>query len=262
MPDIIGITLLLALLSTTVQADTLPTLDRTRSGTIFGNSGGAFDQYILQHPGGDRSITLRMTYGPLHPNAEGGIGFKVYGEKGAWVGEATKVEGQPAVLTFTLTTKFPTQYLVQVQNYYPGFQISYTLEPLGLAEARARPVSVAEAGTAARPGQLVWLAQGRLAGNRAGSFDFYEYRGEAGKSVWIKMTYEPNIPVIAPGVGFNVYRGPDRVGQGSALTNDLSTRWTNLIPREPSTYLIQVYNYIPEVQLVYRLEVTSLPAAK
>ena len=80
MPRIIGVTLVIALtllLAVTVQAQVHPTLDRARSSTLVGNSAGAFDKYIFKHPGDGQSINLQMTYRPVHPNAEKGIGFKV-----------------------------------------------------------------------------------------------------------------------------------------------------------------------------------------
>lgn len=252
---------LVLILTVAVQAQTIPTLDRARSSTLVGDSAGAFDQYILKHPGGGQSINLQMTYRPVHPNAELGIGFKVYGENGKLVGVSRKVSGTGGVLELALTTNRATQYLVQVQNYYPGFRMSYTLDPQGLAAAAGpAPQPTAEAGTAQNPGRLVNLAQGQVAGNRAGSFDYYRLEGQPDESIWIKMTYQPTNAVIAPGVGFNVYRGSQRLAQGQTLEENRTGLWANLIPGESGTYLVQVYNYIPGVLVDYELEVTTQPA--
>ncbi len=264
---IVGILLMVALtlvLTAAVQAQPAPSmLDRARSGVLTGNSAGAFDRYILRHPGGGQAVNVQMTYRPVHPNVEKGIGFKVYGEGGKLVGEARKATGTGGVLELALTANQPMQYLVQVQNYYPGFRVSYTLDPVGLAAAaRPAPQPTAEAGTARNPGRLINLAEGRLTGNRAGAFDYYRLDGEPGESVWIKMRYQPNNAVIARGVGFNVYRGPERVGQGQTLEEDPGALWTNLVPREPSTYLVQVYNYMPGLQVDYELEVMAQPAGE
>ncbi len=249
--------LLLALLTTVALADAPPALDRTRSGTIVGDWAGAFDYYILKHPGAGRPVTLRMVFTPWHPNNERGIGFNLYAEQGRLAGQGTRVEGRPTELAITLTADFPTEYLVQVHNYYQGFRISYTLTPEGLAKAIAEVGPPAKGGTAQQPSLLVDLAQGSVPGLRHGSFDFYEFRHPGGKPIWIKMIYQPNHWIIAHGVGFNVYRRADLVARGQPLGLDQHIRWVKLEPKEPTTYLIQVYNYIPEIVLTYRLAVTE-----
>lgn len=253
---VIGILLLFMMLVPAAQAQTALPLDRARSGTIVGNSGGAFDRYTLNHPGAGQPITLRMTFSPWHPNHEKGIGFKLYGARGKLIGESVKVEGHPTELALTVTADFPTEYLVQVQNYYSGFPMRYSI-PEGLAAAEARVGPPAPAGSAQRPGRLVRLAQGTLAGLRHGSFDFYKYQHPGGKPIWIKMIYQPDHWIIAPGVGFNVYRGADRVAEGQPLGLDQHIRWAKLEPDKPTLYLIQVYNYIPEIQLTYQLATTE-----
>lgn len=60
-------------------------------------------------------------------------------------------------------------------------------------------------------------------------------------------------------MGFNVYRGHELVAQGQPLDLDQHTRWVKLAPADPTTYLVQVHNYIPEVVLTYQLAVTEQP---
>lgn len=245
-------------LTATAQAGP-PPLDRTRSDTIVGNWGGAFHYYTLEHPGAGRLITLRLNFSPWHINKEGGIGFNLYAEKGRLAGRASKVKGQPTQLALTVTADFPTTYLVQVHNYYHGFQITYSLEPEGLAEARAEVAPPVAGGTAQQPGRLIDLAQGSVPGLRHGSFDFYEFRHPGDKRIWLKMVYQPDHWIIAPGVGFNVYLGSKLVAQAQPQGGDLHIRRVKLDPDEPTTYLVQVYNYIPEILLTYQLAVTEHP---
>lgn len=254
--------LLLMLATTTVHAGAPQSLDRTRGGTIAGNSGGAFDYFIFEHPGAGRPVTLRMTFSPWHPNYETGIGFNLYAENGQLAGRGEKVDAHSTQLALTVTTDFPTTYLVQVHNYYPGFQMGYSLVPEGLAAARAEVGLPVQGGTAQRPGLLVSLAQGSLPGLRHGSFDYYEFRHPGGKPMWVKMVYEPNHWIIAHGVGFNIYHGHELVAQGQPLGLDTHTRWVKLAPAEPTTYLVQIYNYIPEILLTYRLAVTEQPVGE
>ncbi|MFQ5592547.1 MAG: hypothetical protein ACE5HA_00125 [Anaerolineae bacterium] len=250
-----SVMLLLMLPTAVAQAGAPPALDQARGGTIVGNSGGAFDYYVLEHPGAGRAVKLRMDFAPWHINREQGIGFNLYDEKGRRVGRGMKVDPHAVELAFTLTTDFPTRYLIQVHNYYQGFVMSYSLVPEGLADAEVG--SPATGGTAQQPGLLVDLAEGSVPGLRHGSFDYYQFYHPGGKPIWIKMVYQPDHWIIAPGVGFNAYLGHWLAAQGKSDGVAKNMRWVKLAPAEPTTYLIQVYNYIPEILLTYQLAVTE-----
>jgi hypothetical protein len=256
---VISLVVLLALSVTAVSADSRPLLDQVRTGTIAGNSGGAFDYYTLKLPGAGKLVTLRMTYGPEHAYADRGIGFNVYADNGKRVGHSRPVEGRATEMALTISTDFPAVYLVQVYNYFPGFQLSYSLWPEGLVEAQAEVGAPASDGSAQNPARLVNLAQGQVPGLRHGSYDFYQFHHPGGKSIWIKMVYYPDHWIIADGVGFKVYQGSEEVAEGQPLGLDKHIRWVELAPAKPTTYLIQVYNYIPEILLDYQLAVTEHP---
>jgi hypothetical protein len=243
-------------LTPAAQAQTLPLLNQTVSGTLVGNSGGAFNKYILQYPGDGRPVTIQMTYSPSHPNSAYGIGFQVWGPNAQLLGEGAPVEGQPTVLSLTLTSDTPGDYVVSVQNYYPGFQMSYTLQAEGLQQPPAAP----NAGlTASAPIPLAGASQGVLAGNQAGSFNYYDLHTDGNESIWISMTYQPNLSIIAPAVGFNVYQGSHLVAKGIILDQDPSTRVVSLVAQNPADYVVQVYNYAPSVELNYQLQITRTP---
>ena len=168
-----------------------------------------------------------------------------------------KVDPHSVELVFTLTADFLTRCLIQVHNYYPGFLMSYSLVPEGIAEAEvALP---AAGGTAQQPALLVDLAEGSVPGLRHGSFDYFQFYHPGGKPIWIKMVYQPDHWIIAPGVGFNVYLGHWLAGRGTSDRVAKNMRWVKLAPAEPTTYLVQVYNYIPEILLTYQLAVTEQP---
>lgn len=255
----VGTGLLLLLFATVAHAGAPPTLDQVYRGTIAGNSGGAFDYYVLEHPGAGRAVKLRMDFSPWHLNKERGIGFNLYDEKGRLVGRGVKVDPHSTELVFTLTTDFPTRYLVQVHNYYSGFVMSYSLAPEGIAEAQAEVGAPATGGTAQQPALLADLAEGSVPGLRHGSFDYFQFHHSGGKPIWIKMVYQPDHWIIAPGVGFNVYLGHWLAAQGKSDGVAKNMRWVKLAPAEPTTYLVQVYNYIPEILLTYQLAVTEQP---
>ena len=254
---IAGTLLMVTLSATTVHAGMPELLDQAHGGVIVGNRDGAYDAYALEHPGGGRSITVRMNFGPWHPNNEGGIGFNLYPEGGKPAVQGLKPDAHATQLAITLTDDFPTNYLVQVHNYYHGFWMNYVLDVEGLVQAKAAVKAPVEGGTAKKPAPLAGLGRGTVPGQSHGSFDCFEFYHPGGKAVWIKMIYQPDHWIIAHGVGFNVYHGHDLIAHAEPLGLDWHTRWVKLEPAMPATYFIQVYNYIPEITLSYQIAVTE-----
>ncbi len=123
----------------------------------------------------------------------------------------------------------------------------------------------AQAAPAASYPQLVngVAATGSIVGSRAGAFAYYtiSYLGDR-SVVTIELEFAPADPVIRLGFGFNVY-GPDGyfIGEGAAAESEshepmqLQYSDNNL-----ATWLVQVYNYIPGLQVQYSLLATGLPS--
>jgi hypothetical protein len=108
-----------------------------------------------------------------------------------------------------------------------------------------------------------WLS-GVLIGNRAGTFAYFtiNYPGN-GNVVTVELRFVSADPVTASGVGLNVY-GPNAfvIGQGAPMQDTggegaLQVRWAD---HSAATWLVQVYNYIPNCKVDYRIVATGLPA--
>ncbi len=106
---------------------------------------------------------------------------------------------------------------------------------------------------------------GVLTGNAGGAFAFYklDYPGDL-SVVTIEMRYVPADPVTTAAVGFNVY-GPNGyvIGQGQKVAD---TGGEGVLKLEysddnPVTWLVQVYNYMPNLSLSYSIVAEGLPEA-
>jgi len=105
---------------------------------------------------------------------------------------------------------------------------------------------------------------GTLAGNRAGAFAYYtiDYPGNR-HVVTIELRFTPNDPLTTSGIGFNVY-GPDGyvIGHGkpnrTADVGLLKLRWSD---KTEGTWLVQVYNYLPDRRISYTIEAQGLPVS-
>jgi len=105
---------------------------------------------------------------------------------------------------------------------------------------------------------------GTLAGNRAGAFAYYtiDYPGDL-RVVTIEMRFMPNDPLTSSGVGFNVYApGGYVIGQGKPnRTADGGLLKLRYSDNNPATWLVQVYNYLPDRAISYTIEAQGLPVS-
>ena len=104
---------------------------------------------------------------------------------------------------------------------------------------------------------------GTLTGNAAGAFAFYtlDYPGDE-SVVAIELRYVPADAVTNSGVGFNVY-APDGylIGQGVPIEDTGGEGLLALLygDSNEATWLVQVYNYIPDHTISYDIVVKGLP---
>lgn len=106
--------------------------------------------------------------------------------------------------------------------------------------------------------------EGTLTGSRAGAFRYYtiEYPGDL-RVVNIEMWFAPADPVTRLGVGFNVY-GPNGYfigegGEAEGAADGLLRLWYS--DASKATWLVQVYNYIPDHTIGYTIVAEGLPRA-
>jgi len=105
------------------------------------------------------------------------------------------------------------------------------------------------------------MLSGSLVGNSAGSFDYFVINYPGGSQVvTIEVRFAPGDPAVLAGVGFNVY-GPAGFDVGESLPTGDNDGVERLVHSEEdaTTWLIQVYNYIPDVTVSYTIGTTGLP---
>ena len=103
---------------------------------------------------------------------------------------------------------------------------------------------------------------GVLTGNRAGAFAYFTVNYPGNRDVVrIELTFVPGDPVTSRGVGFNVY-GPGgyEIGQGQRnAAGDAGVLELLYSDDNKATWLVQVYNYIPDRTIAYSVAVEGLP---
>jgi hypothetical protein len=101
-----------------------------------------------------------------------------------------------------------------------------------------------------------------LSGNRAGAFAYYsiEYPGD-GRVVTIELDLAPGDPVAMNAAGLNVY-GPNGyfIGSGVKSPDKVDRKVVQWSDYNRTRWLIQVYNYLHDVPVSFRLKVSGLPA--
>jgi hypothetical protein len=94
---------------------------------------------------------------------------------------------------------------------------------------------------------------GYLTGNAGGANAVYKVTVPADASdIQVTMTWSPDDPIIATGVGFVAY-GPSGEVRTGAGTGNPGERIATLATDEPGVYQIQVYNYIDGLTIQYAL---------
>jgi hypothetical protein len=105
---------------------------------------------------------------------------------------------------------------------------------------------------------------GWLTGNGGGAFHYYkvDYPGD-GRVVTISFDFAPWDPLLGAGVGFNVYgRNGYHIGQGSgAGLSSHQVRELSYSDDVAAIWLIQVYNYVPNRTISYRIKIGGMPPA-
>lgn len=227
------------------------------SAVLTGNSAGAFAYYAIDYPGDESVITIELRFNPADPVTKLGIGFNVYGPNGYLIGAGLALDNTNGngVLRLEYADSNPTTWLVQVYNYLPSATINYVVVAEGLPET-AEPATeepgqvVTEPETPTEPAEPL-TGSGSLTGNAGGAYAVYEVTVPAdGSDVEVTMSWWPDDPVIAAGVGFVAW-GPGGQAHDGGGTGTPGERTTTLPADEPGVYQIQVYNYIDGLTIQY-----------
>jgi hypothetical protein len=231
--------------------------EKAVSAVLTGNGGGAFAYYAINYPGDGSVVTIELRYNPADPVTSSAVGFNVYGANGFDIGQGQKIAdtGGDGVLQLAYSDSNAATWLVQVYNYLPDVSIAYTIMAEGLpttatatAETTPQTVTTTQTETAAA---VPLTGSGYLLGNAGGAYATYKVTVPADATdVQVKMTWSPDDPVIATGVGFVAYGPQGQMHQGVGTGNP-GERTTTLPTNEPGVYEIQVYNYIDGLTIQY-----------
>jgi len=241
-----------------------------QGGSIPGGPGGHFTYFRFAYPGG-WPVHLE-----LQPNTEDKlvlkyVGYKVYGpepnreyvdgrldEDQVWQGGRDLISDDRGV------------YYVQVYNYNPnpGTALNFTLlagdlppQPeegqaaAGPVRGSAGHVAIPIGAAGGEPARDESAQSGTLAGQAGGSFRYYQFTQPRDTSVTVNMQVSPNNAGVLGRAGFKVY-GPERGKeylQSEADTGRTPNQRGVLWVTEGGTYVVQVYNYNPDVDVDYRL---------
>jgi hypothetical protein len=230
------------------NADPVALANRTPvSGTLVGSRSGAFAYYTIDYPGNRHVVTIELRFMPDDPVTSLGVGFNVYAPDGFLIGQSRPNENaEKGVVELQYSDDDPATWLVQVYNYIPDSLVYHTIVAKGLPSSPGSPVS------------------GALTGDSSGAFAFYtiDYPGDL-RVVTIELDFVPADPVTCLGVGFTVY-APDGFLIGEGTRKD--ERYPGVLSLDYSdddsaTWLVQIYNYIPNRVVDYTLVAKGLPSA-
>jgi hypothetical protein len=264
-------------------------LSGTVSGALPGGQGGHFAFYKFTYPGNWHKVTINLNASPNDYNILQYAGFKVYGPTGREYLSAQALRDANPSATADLITIEPGEYMVQVYNYAPepAAVVNFSLNAQGLPEQPAvRPAAAAPASapapaaaapapaaapasamtdnsTSAGARPFTGSADGQLDSGPGGHFQFFkfQYPGEQRK-VTINLTATPNDAEILKYVGFKVYGPTGREYLTAESFKDANPSATaELATIEPGEYMIQVYNYAPnpDVVVTFQLKSNDLP---
>jgi 5'-nucleotidase len=94
---------------------------------------------------------------------------------------------------------------------------------------------------------------GLLTGNAGGAFDTYMMSWPEDQEITLTLRYSPADPVIAEGVGINVYGPSGKVAEG-VYTGEHGARTVTFDAEARATYTVQVYNYVPGRTIGFTVE--------
>lgn len=99
---------------------------------------------------------------------------------------------------------------------------------------------------------------GTLMGNRAGAFAYYriEYPGDD-RVIAVELSVTPGDPATMRGVGINLY-GPNgfKMGETVPIGSGVAVLYGDKVK---ATWIVQVYNYLPDVTVRYSIVARGLP---
>lgn len=221
----------------------------------FPQVGGLRFRYDPTKAAGSRVTSVEVknadgTYGPIDANAtyklvsndfmrKGGDGYTMFAERAIDPYDAGAIMADAVA-----------EYIALNSPVSPEVEGRITVGEGAAAAAAAAPAAPAAAEEPVEAARAEWA--GMLAGDRGGAFDTYTLTPEASGEVELTMYYAPDNSVIGAGVGFNVYGPSGRVATGR-YDGTPGQRAASFDAFAGASYLVQVYNYIPDVTISYNI---------
>jgi len=261
----------LAANDSTATAVRLAASGATASDQLTGNSGGAYRYYAFEYPGGAGAVPITMRAQPGHGTTGVAVGFNVYGPDGYAAGAITSDRSTTdSTYALAVSSLRPGTYYIQVFNYVQGLPMHFQLDVNGLT-ASAQPVGP---GAGSSPGRAIstdlssLTTGGQLAGSTSGAFAYYALGYPGGQEpMTITVGYSPSTPTSDRAVGCNLYRGYPASPGGSALAGQCAETGRNESSATTGftysgdaaeRFLLQVFNYLPDLTVNYTLIVSGL----
>ena len=227
--------------------------DSPVAGTLAGNRGGSFDYYVIEYPGNDVAVNIRIDFAPGDPATLMAVGFNVYGDDGFFIGTGAAAGAAKELMYSSSTAE---TWLVQVYNY-GDVTVSYTIAAEGLPAAaddaeEAEEVAVVDEADEAEEvaATEAVFEEGTLVGSRAGAFVTIEIEYDGESDMDLTLTYAPDDPTYRAGIGMTVY-GADGWSLGSTVADGVRT--ASLTGEAAGTYIVQVFNYVEGLEIAFTL---------
>ena len=212
---------------------------------LVGSRAGAFAYYKIDYPGDGRVVSFEIDCAPGDPGVMPAVGINVYGPNGYRIASAKPVPGHTNRKLFMWSDRTPLAWLVQVYNYLDGVPVNFHMVFGGLPPVEPTPTREPVMQPAeAKP---LSIGSGSLLGNTAGTYAFYKLQLQAGQEMGLHLFCSPDNEYVTRGFGANVW-GPDGKQYVTDGHHDM-----RFVAGAGGEYLIQIYNYLHAVNVMYVL---------
>jgi hypothetical protein len=223
------------------------------TGSVTGQSSGAFNYYTFEYPGVDWETRINLTFRPGRWLNDDSFGFYLFdGED--WVAAGSEAQRTDEWVSKSLTFRRfqPGTIGIQVYNYVDGVQGEYTLTVDGAVGAVVSAAGNDSPQWAVELTPTIGEARGRFPSQDGASFHYYGLNYQGGNEpITMALSFRPQRGVTGDGIGINVYRGADLVATSQLADGrnaGESLAYLTWRADQPGYYGVQVFNYARNVR--------------